>query len=196
MKRQARNRLKLSIDSASHALHVLIADGKIAASDVARALKRREQMIRDLQQRLAALLGGKVGPSPMKKILRKRVARKVERKAKRRMSGTRRAALKLHGKYLGHIRMLPKAAKARVKKIRGTAGVHAAIRAARKMAKPAASGANGQRRRVGAIRPNYQSSRQRKVAAYQQRERPKPDKHGGSGSGQQQGGSGAGRERG
>ena len=67
MKRQTRRTLKLSINSAAQALHVLIADGKIAASDVTRALKRREEMIRDLQQRLAALLGGKVGLSPIKK---------------------------------------------------------------------------------------------------------------------------------
>ena len=152
-------------------------------------------MIRELQQRLDALLGGKDGASPIKKRPQ-RVARMVERKAKRRMSGTRRAALKLHGKYLGHIRTLPKAAKAKVKKIRGTAGVHAAIKAARKMAKLASPGANDQRRHVKGIQPDYQSSQQRRVAAYRQRERPKPDKHGGSGSGQQQGGSGAGRERG
>jgi hypothetical protein len=195
LKRRSRKTLNLSTDRAAHALHVLITDGKIAASDVTKALKRREQMIRELQQRLDALLGVKDGPSPIKKR-RQRVARMVERKAKRRMSGTRRAALKLHGKYLGHIRMLPKAAKAKVKKIRGTAGVHAAIKAARKMAKLSSPGANDQRRDVKGIQPDYQSSQQRRVAAYRQRERPKPDKHGGSGSGRQQGGSGAGRERG
>jgi hypothetical protein len=61
----------------------------------------------------------------------------------------------------------------------------------------AASAAQAQRAGVRRSRPgsHYQSS-QRKLTAYQQKERRQPDKHGGSGSGRQQGGSGAGRERG
>jgi hypothetical protein len=50
-------------------------------------------------------------------------------------------------------------------------------------------------RREG-VRPKFQSPQQRKLTRYQERERPKPDRHGGSGSGRQQGGSGAGREHG
>lgn len=44
-------------------------------------------------------------------------------------------------------------------------------------------------------RPEDQSPKRRE-AEYQHGQRPKPDKHGGSGAGRQQGGSGAGRERG
>jgi hypothetical protein len=193
LKRQTRNTLNITPDRAAHVLHILIAEGKLTAKHVSDALKRREQMIHELRQRLEALEQGAV--SAIKTTGRK-VARRVKRKPKRKMSGARRAALKLHGQYLGHIRTLPKAAKAKVKAIREKSGVHAAIKAARKMATPAATIAKAQQGSVKGTRPNYQSSQQRKLARYQQRERPKPDRHGGSGSGRQQGGSGAGRERG
>ena len=193
MRRKTRKTLKFTAEHAAHALHVLISDGRIAAKDVTSALRRRESMIRELRGKLAALEGGEVT-----KIAGagRKVARKVERRAKRKMSAARRAALKLHGKYIGTVRTLPKAAKAKVKAIREKSGVHAAIKAARKMAPKSATGAKPRRSGARGTQPDYQSPRQRKLARYQQRERPKPDKHGGSGSGRQQGGSGAGRERG
>lgn len=193
LRRKTRTALNFSPEHAAHALHALIADGRIAASDVGAALKRREAMIRELRDNLAALERGEL--KRFEKAGRK-AARRVKRKGKRKMSAARRAALKLHGRYIGSVRTLPKAAKARLKAIRERAGVHAAIKAARKMAKQAAPGANPQRGGVQGTLPDYQSPQQRKLAAYQQRERPKPDKHGGSGAGRQQGGSGAGRERG
>ena len=131
MKRKTQKALKLTAEHAGHVLHLLIAEGKIAAKDVTSALNRREAMIHDLRQRLAALERGAV--STIEKAGR-RVARKVERKVKRRMSPARRAALKLHGKYIGTVRTLSKEAKATVKAIRETSGVQAAIAAAKKMA--------------------------------------------------------------
>lgn len=193
MKRKTQKTLKITADRAAHVLHILIAEGKLTAKHVADALKRREQLIHDLRQRLEALERGAV--SAIETTGRK-IARKVTTTAKRRMSPARRSALKLHGRYLGHIRMLPKTAKTKIKAIREKSGVQAAITTARKMAAPAATAAKAQRGGVKGTRPNYQSSQHRKLARYQQRERPQPDKHGGSGSGRQQGGSGAGRERG
>ena len=192
MKRKTRNTLNLTAERAAHALHLLIADGKIAASDVVNALKRREEMIHELRQRLVALEHGAV--SAIERTGRK-IARKFTGK-KRKLSPARLAALRLNRKYMGHVRRLSKAQKATVKAIREKSGVRAAIAAARRMAKPASPVAKAQRGRVKAMQPDYQNPEQRKLARYQQRERPKPDKHGGSGSGRQQGGSGAGRERG
>ena len=192
MKRRTRKTLTITADRAAHVLHILIADGKLTAKHVSDALKRREQLIHDLRLRLAALEQGTV--SAVERT-RTKIARKVGRKAKRRMSPARRAALKLHGRYLGHVRTLSKGARAKVKAIREKSGVQTAIEAARAMAKPAAPRTRPQRGVRGG-QPDYQSSQQRKLAKYQMRERPKPDKQGGSGSGRQQGGSGAGRERG
>ena len=195
MRRKSRRSLTFTPEHAAHALHVLIADGKLAASDVAAALKRREAMIRALRQKLIAFEREEIA-----KIERagRPLGRRVSRKPKRRMrmSPARRAALQLHGKYLGHIRTLPKAARARVKALREKSGVLAAIRAARKMARQAAPRATTKRAGVHRRQPDYHSSQQRKLAVYQDRERAKPDKHGGSGAGRQQEGSGAGRERG
>jgi hypothetical protein len=124
LKPRTRTNLKISANHAVHALHLLIAEGKIKTQDVVRALKRREAMIADLRQRLAALEAGIVS-----------AGRTTEQTAKRRLSPKRRAALKLHGQYLGFVRPLSKAAKAKVKAIREKSGVRAAIAAARRMGK-------------------------------------------------------------
>jgi hypothetical protein len=52
----------------------------------------------------------------------------------RRLSPQRRAALKLQGQYLGQVRKLSPAQRARVKKLREAKGVHAAIRFATRLA--------------------------------------------------------------
>jgi hypothetical protein len=127
---KTRRTLTFTPEHAARALHVLIADGKIAAHDVATALKRREKTIRELKARLAALEGS-VGAKV------RGAARKAKKKGRRklRLSATRRAALKAHGKYLGAVRMLSKGSRAKVKEIREKKGVRAAIAAARKMGK-------------------------------------------------------------
>ena len=51
-----------------------------------------------------------------------------------RLSPKRRAALRLHGSYLGHIRLLKPAQKAKVKATRATKGYHAAIAVAKRLA--------------------------------------------------------------
>jgi hypothetical protein len=124
LKRKNRTGIRIAAKDAAHALHLLIAEGKIAAKDVTSALKRREAMIADLRKRLAALEAGVVS-----------AGRAIERKAKRRLTPKRRAELKLHGQYLGYVRTLSSAAKAKVKAIREKSGVRAAIAAARRMAK-------------------------------------------------------------
>jgi hypothetical protein len=192
LKRKTRKSLTITPELAVNALRVLIAEGKIAAADVTAALKRREQLIRDLRQRLLTLERGAMSAVRM---AGKRVPHRTVRRPKRKFTAARRAALKLHGRYLGHIRTLPKAARLRIKAIRERSGVQAAIGVARKLAKTSASGEKAQQG-DRSRRRNYQSSQQRRLARYQERERPKPDKHGGSGAGRQQGGSGAGRERG
>jgi predicted oxidoreductase len=132
LKRTSRPALRINTEHAAHALRLLIADGKIAATDISNVLKRREQMIRDLRQRLAALEQGAVSAMRRTGI---RMARKVNRKPKRKMTAARRAALKLHGQYLGTVRPLSKANRAKIKAIRAESGARAAIVAARKMAK-------------------------------------------------------------
>jgi hypothetical protein len=59
-----------------------------------------------------------------------------EKRPRRKLTITpaRRTALKLQGRYMGYMRGLKPAQKAKVKKIRATQGIRAAIAAARKLA--------------------------------------------------------------
>jgi hypothetical protein len=54
----------------------------------------------------------------------------------RKLSPERRAALKLQGQYIGHVRKLSPKQRARVKKLRSAKGVKAAIRFAMSLARP------------------------------------------------------------
>ena len=74
---------RIAAEHATHALHLLIADGKLTASDVTNALKRREAMIADLRRRLVALERGGITKI---QTTRRKLARTLPRKAKRRLS--------------------------------------------------------------------------------------------------------------
>ena len=125
MKRKTPITLKIRPEHAAHALHTLIAEGKLTAKDITNALERREKLISALRYRLAALQSGAI-------FANKNVGKNVPRK-RRRLTAARRAALRLHGQYLGTVRPLSKEAKAKVRAIRETKGVRAAIAAAREM---------------------------------------------------------------
>jgi hypothetical protein len=59
----------------------------------------------------------------------------TQRARKLTLSPARRAALKLQGQYMGHVRRLKPRQKARVKALRASKGVPAAIRLAKRLAK-------------------------------------------------------------
>lgn len=135
MRRKTRKALKLSGEHAAVALHLLIEDGKIAAADVTKALKRREALIRDLRSRLTALeqaagpVARRLAADGRKAYLRARP------KAKKAISRAQRIARQAQGRYMAAVRSLSKDARARIKTIRAESGVDAAIRAAKKLAK-------------------------------------------------------------
>ncbi len=120
---------------AGHALNVLIAEGKIAPRDITTALRRREKLIRDLRRRLSALESGwSVNGLGFPRAVG--VRRKAKTVRTRKLTPQRRAALKLHGQYLGTVRPLSRAEKLKIKDIREKSGVKAAIAAAKRMARP------------------------------------------------------------
>ena len=127
MRRKTRKALDLTAHHAALALQMLIEDGKIAARDVAAALKRREQMVRELRAKLASLGedAGKLGRAALGKAKTRR----------QRLTQAQRVARQAQGRYMGAIRRLSKSARAKVKAVRAESGVDAAIRAARKMAR-------------------------------------------------------------
>ncbi len=134
MRRQTKNALKLSAHHASVALQMLIEDGKIAATDVARALRRREKTIKELRRRLETLERGSA-PLSRRIAAARRAARRAAPRARRALTRAQKIARKAQGRYMAAIRRLSKDARAKVKAIRAQAGVEAAIKAAMEMTK-------------------------------------------------------------
>ncbi len=134
MRRKTKKAFRLSAEHAAAALQLLIEDGKVAAADVTRALRRREDLIRDLKARLSAL---EEAARPAARRLAKasrRVARRARPQARRAVSRAQKLARQAQGRYLAAIRGLSKEARAKVQAIRKSSGVVAAIKAARSLA--------------------------------------------------------------
>ena len=135
MRRKTRKALKLSAHHASVALQMLIEEGKIAAADVARALQRRENLIREMRQRLAALESISAPAARKIAAASRRAVRKAAPRARKAITRAQRVARQAQGRYLAAIRSLSKDARAKIQQIRKESGVDAAIRAARAAAK-------------------------------------------------------------
>jgi hypothetical protein len=140
-----RKTLGLSAEQARQALQVLIHDGKIMARDVTKAIQRREKLVRQLRARLAEL--GDEGYQAARRVGRQaaphiaaanrsmgRALGVAKREGRRVLSKAQRAAYQAQGRYMAAVRALPKSARAKIKEIRESSGVVAAIKAAKKMA--------------------------------------------------------------
>jgi hypothetical protein len=124
-----RSNSSLAQARAAQALQVLIEEGKLKAQDVTRALARREAIIRELHDRLAALGENLTGGA-------RRPPRGGKARVRRgQITKAQRAARQAQGRYLGAIRRLSKAERAKVKTIREKKGVRAAVAAAKRIAK-------------------------------------------------------------
>jgi hypothetical protein len=133
MPRRLRSNRGISAERAHQALAVLVHEGKLKAAEVWRALERRERILNELKGRLEALGGDLKGM--VAKNAPSRMGRRRAEKPQRKASKARRAAMAMHGKYLGAIRQLSKANRAKAKAIREKSGVRAAIAAAKRMAR-------------------------------------------------------------
>ena len=126
--------MKFSPSQAHYALNVLMSQGKLRVAHIRKALKNREQEIRSLRERLAALeqFGASASRGPRRPGRPARAARK-KRVRRIQMSPRVRALRKLQGKYMGYVRRLKAAEKARVRAMREKQGMEAAIRLARSL---------------------------------------------------------------
>lgn len=97
----------------------------MTATQVTQELRAISTALRQLQRSF-----DKLGPA----IAVGRAASSVEPRRKLKLSPARRAALKLQGQYVGHMRGLKPRQKAEVKRIRAAKGVRAAIATAKKLA--------------------------------------------------------------
>lgn len=137
MARRRRSALALSGEHAQQALAILIQEGKLRASEVKKALQRRDRLIRALRASLSALErgAGSVG-TRLFGDRASRKARTAKRKLARRkpkISEATRAKYRVQGKYLSVLRPLSKEQRAKIKAIREKSGVKAAIAAAKRM---------------------------------------------------------------
>ncbi len=134
MRRKTRKALNLSAHHAGVALHMLVEEGKIAAGDIAKALRNRERMIKELRKRLAAL---ETSARPMARRLAsagRKAVRRAAPPARKAITRAQRVARQAQGRYMAAVRRLSADARARIREIRKESGVDAAIKAALKMA--------------------------------------------------------------
>src|SRR6266542_6630183 len=132
--------LALSAEHARQALAILVQEGKIRASEVRKALQRRDRLVKALKASLAALeqgvgrLGRQFKDSPFPMVSRRaRPAKPKGARRKPRISAATRKMYQAQGRYMAALRPLSKAQRAKVKRIRRKSGVRAAIAAAKAM---------------------------------------------------------------
>jgi hypothetical protein len=140
--RHRRSAIALSGEHAQQALAVLVQEGKLRASEIGKALQRRDRLVRALRASLAALEtgAGRLGRSMLRGVLfplsrkasppKREVARK-----KPKISAATRKIYQQQGRYMAALRFLPKEQRAKIKAIREKSGVRKAIAAAKRVAR-------------------------------------------------------------
>lgn len=123
--------MRMSPAESHYVLQTLLSQGKIRQNQVNAVLGGRAKEIASLRERLAALEGIQ-GGSRRKARRRTAAARPARRNVT--ISPKVRALRRLQGKYMGYVRRLKPAEKARVREVREKQGMEAAIRMASSLA--------------------------------------------------------------
>ena len=118
-----------------YVLQSLVSQGRIRLNQVKAVLKGRVKEIASLKERLAALEGMPGSRSRRGGRTAATTAPRVVRRRRVAISPKVRALRRLQGKYMGYVRRLKPAEKARVRAIREKEGMQAAIRLAASLAK-------------------------------------------------------------
>jgi hypothetical protein len=100
----------------------------VKASDIVGALKKREQLVAEIMERLEALGGEGMRFLGAGSFRRPSGPKRRRRKA----SAKAQAVWRLQGRYMAALRRLPRATRIKIKAIREKKGVLAAIAAAKK----------------------------------------------------------------
>ena len=133
-----RGRLTLNDGQAHQVLAMLLSEEKIKESDIRVALAGHRNRVEELRAELRRL-EGEDGPFPMDRV---RAARRPRAKAikaspvrlrARKVSPKRRKAMQQQGRYIGAVRQLSPADRAKVKGVRAEKGFAAAIAEARRL---------------------------------------------------------------
>lgn len=135
MRRKTRRALKVSARHATVALHMLVEEGKIAAADVAKALKRREKLIKRLRAQLTALEQASLPVARKLAAAGRKAVRRAAPRARKALTRAQKTARQAQGRYMAAVRRLSEETRVKIREIRKESGVDAAIKAALKMAK-------------------------------------------------------------
>ena len=130
--------MKLNPSQSHYVLSLWMSQGKIRAGQIRKALQSRDQEIRMLREKLAALEQLSPSSSPSRgRSRRGRGGRRtaVRRRTRRALSPKVRALRRQQGKYMGYVRRLKPAEKARVRAVREKQGMNAAIKLAQSLTK-------------------------------------------------------------
>lgn len=125
MQKVGKGETPVSPEQSHYVLEALIEQGRVRRSHVDQVLRSRQDEIRRLKERLKELesLGTSRGPARKPRPKRRTPSPKV------------RALRRLQGRYMGFVRPLKASQKARVRKVRESRGMQAAIRLAESLGK-------------------------------------------------------------
>jgi hypothetical protein len=126
--------MRLTPDESHYVLQSLMSQGRVRLNQVKAVLNGRSKVIAELRERLASLEG--IGGGRSRRGGRKAAASTRSTKKRRvAISPKVRALRRLQGKYMGYVRRLKPAEKARVREVREKQGMQAAIRLASSLSK-------------------------------------------------------------
>jgi len=126
---------KLDSKDLLYAVQQLIAERKVTPDRVRALALQRSQRIVEIQRELQALRTGNPAGAPRTAGRQSGRAKVSKPKRKFTMTPKARAARKIQGQYLGLLRKLQGAARAKVKALAKKGSVAAAVKAAKKLAK-------------------------------------------------------------
>ena len=126
--------MRLTPAESHYVLQSLLSEGRIRLNQVKAVLNGRSKVIAELRERLASLEG--LGGAGTRRRGRKPASTKRSTQKRRvAISPKVRALRRLQGKYMGYVRRLKPAEKARVREVREKQGMQAAIRLAASLSK-------------------------------------------------------------
>jgi hypothetical protein len=124
--------MRITPAESHYVLQALMSQGRVRMNQVKAVLNGRSKVIAELRERLASLEGMGGGRARGRKAAASTRATKKRRVA---ISPKVRALRRLQGKYMGYVRRLKPAEKARVREVREKQGMQAAIKLAASLAK-------------------------------------------------------------
>ena len=126
----------LTPDESHYVLQSLISAGAVRSNQIEKVLRGRNDEIRSLRERLASLerLSSTRGAAGRRRGRPSRGPGRPASPARRRMSPKTRALRRLQGKYMGLVRGLKPAEKARIRSVREKQGMGAALKLAASLA--------------------------------------------------------------